>query len=180
MRERASSSEKGSSIRIPRHAPSYHIDLAIVTILSSPAMLGCTIAAGGRGMPKSEESRAGEGQREERMETARGRGSRSYRMVVPRHPDARMWAAEGWNASESAKQSALLDEEKRESRRRGQKVYVTRTRARARGSERRNERWRTARDGRTASVIEVERRYGVRSGGERVESRRTATGRCTR
>lgn len=50
---------KGSSIRIPRHAPSYHIDLAIVTILSSPAMLGCTIAAGGRGMPKSEESRGG-------------------------------------------------------------------------------------------------------------------------
>lgn len=36
---------KGSSIRIPRHAPSYHIDLAIVTILSSPAMPGCTIAA---------------------------------------------------------------------------------------------------------------------------------------
>lgn len=28
-------------------------------------------------------------------------------------------------------------------------------------------RWRTARDGRTASVIEVERRYGVQSGGER-------------
>lgn len=47
---------KGSSIRIPRHAPSYHIDLAIVTILSSPAMLGCTIAAGGRGIPESEES----------------------------------------------------------------------------------------------------------------------------
>lgn len=46
---------KGSSIRIPRHAPSYHIDLAIVTILSSPAMLGCTIAAGGRGMLESEE-----------------------------------------------------------------------------------------------------------------------------
>lgn len=48
---------KGSSIRIPRHAPSYHIDLAIVTILSSPAMPGCTIAAGGRGTPVSEESR---------------------------------------------------------------------------------------------------------------------------
>lgn len=31
--------------------------------------------------------------------------------------------------SESAKQSALVDEEKRESWRRGQKVYVTRTRA---------------------------------------------------
>lgn len=69
MRERARVAAKGSSIRIPRHAPSYHIDLAIVTILSSPAMLGCTIAAGGRGMPKSEESRGGEGQREERMET---------------------------------------------------------------------------------------------------------------
>lgn len=37
-------------------------------------------------MPKSEESRAGEGQREERMETVRGRGSRSYRMVYHATP----------------------------------------------------------------------------------------------
>ena len=44
-------SAKGSSIRIPRHAPSYHIDLAIVTILSSPAMLACTMAGGRRGKP---------------------------------------------------------------------------------------------------------------------------------
>lgn len=42
---------KGLSIRIPRHAPSYHIDLAIVTILSSPAMLACTIAVVRRGKP---------------------------------------------------------------------------------------------------------------------------------
>lgn len=85
-RERERVAAKGSSIRIPRHAPSYHIDLAIVTILSSPAMLGCTIAAGGRGMPKSEESRAGEGQREERGWRLRGRRSRSYRMVYHATP----------------------------------------------------------------------------------------------
>lgn len=104
---------KGSSIRIPRHAPSYHIDLAIVTILSSPAMLGCTIAAGGRGMPKSEESRGGgsEGRRGWRL---RGRGSRVVPHGVPRHPDARMWAAEGLNARARARnRAALLDEEKR-------------------------------------------------------------------
>lgn len=46
---------KGSSIRIPRHAPSYHIDLAIVTILSSPAMLACTIAAR-RGVGRADEN----------------------------------------------------------------------------------------------------------------------------
>lgn len=50
---------KGSSIRIPRHAPSYHIDLAIVTILSSPAMLACTIAAGRRGKLPTRERRKG-------------------------------------------------------------------------------------------------------------------------
>lgn len=72
---------KGSSISIPRHAPSYHIDLAIVTILSSPAMLGCTIAAGGRGMPESEESCRGEGQGSKRDD-----GGRSYRMVYHATP----------------------------------------------------------------------------------------------
>lgn len=118
---------KGSSIRIPRHAPSYHIDLAIVTILSSPAMLGCTIAAGGRGMPKSEESRGGGSEGgEDGDRGVGGAGRTAWCTTPPRCADV---GRRGLNASESAKQSALLDEEKRESWRRGQKVYVTRTRA---------------------------------------------------
>lgn len=55
MRGRASDGEGFKYKYIPRHAPSYHIDLAIVTILSSPAMSGCTITAGGKEMPASEE-----------------------------------------------------------------------------------------------------------------------------
>lgn len=44
---------------------------------------------------------------------------------------------------------------------------MTRARGREREGEWKRNRgwWRTARDGRTASVIEVERRYGVQSGG---------------
>lgn len=108
---------KGSSIRIPRHAPSYHIDLAIVTILSSPVMLGCTIAAGGRGMPKSEES----------CERVGGRGVLGVRRGggqvvphgVPRHPTMRGCGPPRVERErESAKQrergAALVDEEKRE------------------------------------------------------------------
>lgn len=109
MRERASSSEKGSSIRIPRHAPSYHIDLAIVTILSSPAMLGCTIAAGGRGMPKSEESSAGgrvRGRRGWRLRGVGGAGRTAWCTTPPRCADVGRRGVE--RASESAKQSALL------------------------------------------------------------------------
>lgn len=87
---------KGSSIRIPRHAPSYHIDLAIVTILSSPAMLGCTVAAGGKGTPENEESREGEfgGGEDERKREGRGQAGRTAWCTTPPH-DARMWAAEG-------------------------------------------------------------------------------------
>lgn len=83
---------KGSSIRIPRHAPSYHIDLAIVTILSSPTMLGCTISAGERGMLESEEP-SGRGS-EKRMREGRGQAGRTAWCTTPPH-DARMWAAEG-------------------------------------------------------------------------------------
>lgn len=91
---------KGSSIRIPRHAPSYHIDLAIVTILSSPAMLGCTIAAGGRGMPESEESR--EGSVERGREKERGeRAGRSYRMVYHATPRCADVGRRGLNARKS-------------------------------------------------------------------------------
>lgn len=80
---------KGSSIRIPRHAPSYHIDLAIVTILSSPAMLGCTIVAGGRGMPESEELPKREGTEERVREREREEGRQVVPHGVPRHPTMR-------------------------------------------------------------------------------------------
>lgn len=80
---------KGSSIRIPRHAPSYHIDLAIVTILSSPAMLGCTVAAGGKGMSESEESREREGSEERVREREREEGRQVVPHGVPRHPTMR-------------------------------------------------------------------------------------------
>lgn len=85
---------KGSSIRIPRHAPSYHIDLAIVTILSSPTMLGCTIAAGGRGMPESEESSG-------RVRRRGKRAGRSYRMVYHATPRCADVGRRGLNARES-------------------------------------------------------------------------------
>lgn len=110
---------KGSSIRIPRHAPSYHIDLAIVTILSSPAMLGCTIAAGGRGMPKSEESCGRLGGRGWKSGGI-GETGRTAWCTTPPH-DARMWAAEGLNASESARGRARCWV-KREGNRSGRRV----------------------------------------------------------
>lgn len=91
---------KGSSIRIPRHAPSYHIDLAIVTILSSPAMPGCTIAAGGKGTPENEESR-GRVRRRGREKERGKRAGRSYRMVYHATPRCADVGRRGLNARES-------------------------------------------------------------------------------
>ena len=92
---------KGSSIRIPRHAPSYHIDLAIVTILSSPTMLGCTVAAGGRGTERKRGAER-EGSEERARERERGkRAGRSYRMVYHATPRCADVGRRGLNARES-------------------------------------------------------------------------------
>lgn len=97
---------------IPRHAPSYHIDLAIVTILSSPAMSGCTIAAGGKGMPASEEAcgrvrgMGGNGRK-------RGKGERQVvPHGVPRHPTMRADVGRrGLNVRARARGKAPANEE---------------------------------------------------------------------
>lgn len=99
-RGRARVAAKSSSIRIPRHAPSYHIDLAIVTILSSPAMLGCTIAAGGRGMPENEEP-SGRVRRRGREKERGKRAGRSYRMVYHATPRCADVGRRGLNVRES-------------------------------------------------------------------------------
>jgi len=87
---------KGSSIRIPRHAPSYHIDLAIVTILSSLAMLGCTSRGWKRDARKRGVVQEGSGKRIRGM----ARVDRTAWCTTPPHDGANV-SRRGLNASES-------------------------------------------------------------------------------
>jgi len=88
---------KGSSIRIPRHAPSYHIDLAIVTILSSPAMLGCTSRGWKRDARKRGVVQEGSGKRDRGMARV---GCTAW-CTTPPHDGANV-GRRGLNVSESA------------------------------------------------------------------------------
>lgn len=111
--------------------------IAIVTILSPPTMLGCTIAPGGRGMSESEESC---GRRSGGERTREGRKGRQVVLHgVPRHPTMRGCGpprverereCEARRGASGTKRKEVV-----EGIVGGEGIYVTRTRTSWRGKE---------------------------------------------
>lgn len=111
--------------------------IAIVTILSPPTMLGCTIALGGRGMSESEES-CGRRSGGERIREGR-KGRQVVPHGVPRHPTMRGCGpprverereCEARRGASGTKRKEVVDGVVG-----GEGIYVTRTRTSWRGKE---------------------------------------------